>query len=293
MEKAQSAPVRVLLTGSQGFIGRATWDELERQGYEVIDFDLATGKSLTDPSCYHGLEYEAVIHLAAISSTPWAAHDPQKAFDYNVYGTWLLMKDAVAKGVNRFVYASSSRVLDNMWDNAYVTSKALEEEVAWFFLDHMKVMGLRYTSVYGPEGFHRHWTLNILLQIIKASLEGTEIDIYGDGLQLRNFVHVEDVARANVAAICALSSPESPSDFCDVGGNFTVSLKGAIDMVERITGKKINASYTGQYPSDYMMKQEADLGRTYKLIGHQPIKDLYEGISECVRLYLQADSMSE
>ncbi|MBI4283995.1 MAG: NAD-dependent epimerase/dehydratase family protein [Chloroflexi bacterium] len=281
MAKARSKPVRVLVTGSEGFVGKPTIKILEAKGgYKVIPFDFKLGKTLTTPSHLKALEYDAVIHLAAVSSTPWAESNPDAAFSTNIYGTYNLLLDSLDKKVSRFVYASSSRILSPTLSNPYIISKLLQEQVTGLFSKELSIVGLRYASIYGPEGFARKHSMNVLNQIIKAALDNTTVRIFGDGSQTRDFVFVDDVAMANVKALEA-----DTQGIFEIGTGKQTRLLDAVKAVDEITGRKVNVTYGDAYPNDYMHEQRANREATEEGIGFQAQVDLYEGIKRCVQSY--------
>lgn len=280
MERARFGPARVLLTGSEGFIGQETQKELQANDHQIIPFDLKLGLDLRNTEDLKPLDYDAVIHLAAVSSTPWANASPDMAFSVNHYGTYNLLVDCLRKGVKRVVFASSSRVIDLPLQNAYVVSKKSEEDLVKLFAPEIFTVGLRYTSVYGSTGFERHHSLNVLNQIVKAAMDGTQMDIYGDGSQWRDFVNVNDVARANVLALGS-ASPGA----VDIGCGRSFQLSQIIRLVESIIGRKINVNYTGDYPPDYMHRQEGNLYLAGEMFDYQPQVNLEQGIIECVQSY--------
>jgi len=280
MEKARSGLDKVLVTGSEGFIGRATVKALGN-GYEVIPFDAKLGQDITALSPLDEMEqYDSVIHLAAVSSTNWARVNPKGTFTTNVYGTYLLLLKSLERRVKHFVYASSYRVFNPHVSNPYIVSKMLEENIVNMFKDKLSTIGLRYTCVYGPEGFNKPHAMNVLNQIIKAALDGTKIDIVGDGSQTRDFVFVEDVAWCNR---CALES--GVQGVFDVGTGFQTRMNDAIRLVEEITGKKVKVNYTRECPEDYMRWQQAQYHDLFRCP-----TSLEKGIEECVRSYLQVGS---
>lgn len=287
----KSEQVRVLLTGSAGFIGHETGRVLKEEGYIVVPFDLFHDQDLGQPEDLELLQYDAVIHLAAVSSTPWAREKPAEAFWVNVQGTYNLMMDAYRKGVKRVVVASSSRILDlpgRCFDNPYVVTKYLEEQVCKMFIGKMVIQALRYTSVYGPTGFQRTHSLNILNQIVKAAMEGSQVKIFGDGSQKRDFVHVNDVARANVLALQATENmPAEPIPYqsspVDIGSGQSYSLVEIIKKVGDISDRNLNVLFTGEYPDDYMMLQKANVEQAYHRFGYFPRNTIEGGIKECMQ----------
>jgi len=277
--------MKVLVTGSEGFIGKATCRLLKERGYEVVPFDLKLGQDITTLSHLRKVEQcDSVIHLAAVSSTNWAIANPKEAFSTNVFGTYLLLSECLRRGIKNFVYASSYRVVDPHASNPYIVSKTLEEVVTNMFKNSysFSVIGLRYTCVYGPEGFSKQYAMNILNQIIEASLTGKVIDIVGDGSQTRDFVFVDDVAWCNRQAF-----ESGIQGIYDVGTGHQTKINDVIELVEEITGKEVKVNYTRDYPEDYMRRQQA---QTYLSLFHCPTP-LREGINQCKQSYLRVGSI--
>jgi len=152
----------------------------------------------------------------------------------------------------------------------------LEEAIVDMFRARFSTVGLRYTCVYGPEGFKKPYAMNILNQIIKATLDGEVIDIVGDGSQTRDFVFVDDIARCNVRAL-----ESGIQGIYDVGTGQQHEINYVIKLVGEITGKKVKVNYTKEYPEDYMRWQQAQCHILF-----QCPMTLHEGIERCVKAYL-------
>jgi UDP-glucose 4-epimerase len=284
MEKVASAPgKRVLLTGSAGFIGKVTAECLTRNGYTVVPFDIMNAdiEDIRNPKYLEPLKYDSVIHLAAVSSTPWARHNPQHAFDVNGLGTWNVFRDAQKKGVQKIIYASTSRLKQGVTENPYIMSKAMTEAVANEFRRDMVVLGLRFDSVYGPANPLKTHSVNVLNQIIDSAMTGKEVQIFGDGWQERDFIFVEDVAKTLTDSL-ALTQTQG---IREVGSGYGFPLKGVINTVEYITKRKVNVVLTGTYPSDYMMKQKAET--PFLTCQATP---LTEGVLRCMQWYSRPGS---
>lgn len=150
--------MRVLVTGSNGRVGRSVVAELIRQGHSVVGFDLGPAPAemanfrylqgaLEDPAAvdHAAADVEAVIHLGALMS--WAEADAPKVFTSNVTGTFTLLEAVARKGLKRFVFGSSGEVypenrpvflpLDEHHptqpNTAYGMSKLLGEDMVWFY----------------------------------------------------------------------------------------------------------------------------------------------------------------
>ena len=268
--------MKVLLTGSEGFIGKPTTEALINKNHGVVKLDSHLDHDITTVSVIP--KVDGVIHLAAISSTPWANESAKKAFEVNIYGTYNLL--LLAKECKKFVYASSSRILYPTLSNSYIVSKILQNDIAELFKDKVTTVGLLYTSVYGKGGENRFKSINILNQIIDAAMTGDEVVIYGDGEQKRDFIFNEDVALANVKALdCERSA------LFNIGSGQSISLNDAIKIVEYISGKKVKKSYTGKYSEDYMMKQVVNVSSAEMAFGFRAPTSLKVGIEKCLEEY--------
>lgn len=267
--------MKILLTGSEGFIGKPTARLAEENNHSLVKLDTGIGFDITTICVVP--KAEAIIHLAAVSSTPWANESAKRAFEVNVFGTYNLLAKSKAK---TFVYASSSRILYPVLSNSYIVSKMLQNEVVNLFEDKLKTVGLLYTSVYGVGGQFRFKSINILNQIIDAAMTGDEVVIYGNGEQLRDFIFNEDVALANIKAI-----ESKASGLYNIGYGCSISLNNVIKLVEQISGKPVKRKYTGEYSEDYMMKQVVNVSEAQKDFGFIAPTNLEIGIQRCIAEY--------
>lgn len=224
--------MRVIVTGGCGFIGSHVVDLLITQGYEVMVIDnLSTGKSenlnekaiavkgnLLDfdgigvtYSEFINFKPEAVLHIAAQASITVSEQAPAVDLRINAEGTLRILIAAFQLGVRRFVFASTSAVYQDsakkkLSENSklepaspYGISKlAAEQYVRWIFPNTSVI--LRLGNVYGPRqvpiGDNQ-----LIARMINHIKNHDPFYIFGDGKQERDFVYVEDAARAFLAGI--------------------------------------------------------------------------------------------
>jgi len=230
-------PQRILVTGGAGFIGSHTVDLLLQEGKEVVVLDnLSSGKienlNLQHPNLefIEGdvLEYpflvdllagcDAILHLAAIVSVPQSIENPIFTFQVNTQGC-LHALQAVYKTKHpiRLVYASSASVYGNLAElpcrddvplprlpqSPYALQKIQAEDYADLYarLFGVKSLGLRYFNVYGSRQDPTSPYSGVISLFLDAYKNDSELIIFGDGQQSRDFIHVADVAKANVLAL--------------------------------------------------------------------------------------------
>ena len=306
--------MRVLVTGSAGFIGGATGVELEAGGHEVVRVDAllpqAHGPEVDAPGTHvrdvrkagqwvdllQGVD--AVCHLAAVVGAGVRVGDLPVYASHNDLGTAELLVAMSLAGVDRVVLASSMVVYGEgryscathgvqlpgprarehldagdfenrcprcrgrlTWQlveeharldprSAYAASKVAQEHYAsaWARQAGAAAIALRYHNVYGP-GMPRDTPYSGVAAMFRSSLErGEPPQVYEDGGQMRDFVHVGDVARANVAALTAvLETPSGGYRSYNVCSGTPVSILRVAELVARGAGAGPSPEVTGRY----------------------------------------------
>ncbi|KQW42974.1 NAD-dependent dehydratase [Nocardioides sp. Root1257] len=306
--------MKVLLTGSAGFIGTAIGAALEADGHEVVRVDLmlpmAHG-SATPPDGTHQLDVrradewthlfdgvDAVCHQAAVVGAGVKVGDLPDYAGHNDLGTAVLLAAMHDAGVRRLVLASSMVVygegrytcaehgdqtpppravaaleggdFENHcpvcggvlgWSlvdetarldprSSYAASKVAQEHYAsaWVRQADASAVALRYHNVYGP-GMPRNTPYSGVAAMFRSSLErGEAPQVYEDGGQMRDFVHVADVARANVAALSSVvAAGPGRYDAYNVASGEPVPILGVAEMVGAGTASGVAPEVTGGY----------------------------------------------
>jgi len=222
---------RVLLTGSDGYIGSVMGPMMLARGYEVVGLDTGfyregllfhdgsarapalINKDLRSAELADLESFDAVVHLAELSNDPLGEHDPEVTYEINHKGSIHLAQLAKAAGVSRFVYASSCSVYgvaEGVVDEssqvnpltAYARCKTLvERDLRRLADDRFSPVFLRNATAYGASTRMR---FDIVLNNL-AGLAWTtkEIALTSDGSPWRPLVHIRDISRAVMLALDA------------------------------------------------------------------------------------------
>ena len=246
---SQTKPERILVTGGSGFLGSHVADELVKQGQEVVVLDLEPPASgdrsfiLADIRDAHAVNNamigcDAVFHCAAIA-------DLDRALEVNVLGTLTALEAAGAAGVQRFMFASSVYVFSNGGSMYRTTKQAAERLVE----DFSPVLGLRSTilrfgSLYGPRADPQ----NAILRLVTQAVNERKIDFWGDGTEIREYVHITDAASLAVTAL----DPKYAEESLHITGRERVSTLELLQMIDEILGggieiKLCNEPFEGRY----------------------------------------------
>lgn len=305
---------KCLVTGGAGFIGSHIAETLVKRGDEVrVLDDLSTGKmenlaaiagefeflegDIRDlETCRRAVEGVAtVFHEAALASVARSVEDPLLANAVNVTGTLNLLVAARDAGVGSFVLASSSAVYgddetmpkvegrEGRPVSPYGASKLFDEKYAQAFhaLHGLNAVSLRYFNVFGPrQDPHSEYSAVIPLFITKV-LRGERPTIFGDGEQSRDFIHVEDVVRANIAAAgSAAAAGEALNVACGAG----TTVNALLAAVNDVLGAKAEARYAPPRPGD-ILHSTADIGKALRLLGFAPSLSFIEGLKSTIGWY--------
>lgn len=267
---------RIMVVGGAGLIGSHVVDELVKTDVaEIIVYDnFFRGRrdnlreAMKDPrvTIYpHGGDVlhsdilgkamegvHGVVHLAAL----WLlqCHEyPRSAFDVNIRGTFNVIEAAIANGVERVVYSSSASVYGDALElpmteshpynnfTFYGATKIAGEHMFKSLGDRygLSWAGLRYMNVYGPRQDYKGAYIAVMMKILDRLDQGLPPVVYGDGSQQYDFIHVTDVARANVAALRAGATGEN----YNVGRGIGTSIREITELLIRLSGSDAQIKY--------------------------------------------------
>lgn len=217
--------MKIMVTGSAGFIGSHLVDRLNLLGHDVIpvdDFSSGTNKHSNTitytfgdglMSWWDGYAVDVVFHLAAWGSVPRSFIKPGAYIRNNVMGTFEAIEVAKKLGAKKFIFASSSSVYGDDPEyikvvgnegrclSPYASSKRMGEDLVrqlW----SMELFNLRFFNVYGPRQRHDHQYAAVIPKWIHQIKAEKKITANGDpNLIMRDFTYVDDVVDALIACL--------------------------------------------------------------------------------------------
>ena len=222
---------KVVLTGSRGYVGTATRELLEDSGYEVIEIDKKIGRNTIYLFSYlFGQDPVSIIHLSALKSIPESKKKPWLYYFNNILST---LSTAIVSRVSSIpvVFASSASVYSPF--NAYARGKIWEERLLGLICPSVAV--LRYFNIAGKTATVNDYGSTNIFEIIRRD---PKIQI-NSITSTRDYVHVLDIARANVMAMEHLQNNNSFTT--DI---FTGEARTLMDVVEEYKINGLTIDYT-------------------------------------------------
>ena len=260
---------RVLVTGGSGFIGRHVVAALSADGADVRvidlqphpnpDVDIVQGDLIdadVRAAAFQG-GFDYVVHLAAVTSVLRSIEQPDLTYRTNVAATARMLEDARKAGVKSLVFASTNAVTGPMEAPAivetarmrpltpYGATKAAGEMLMWAYTGvyGMRCAYMRLTNVYGPGMQAKD---SIVARLMRCIRLGTTFEIYGDGTQVRDYVHAHDVV---AAAKLALTSEhwEGPTV---IGTGHSLSVLEVVEVVRNVSGATLDVRHGPAKPGE-------------------------------------------
>ena len=298
--------MKYAVTGGAGFIGSHLVKNLVGHGNELIVIDnLNTGKKKNiekfsgkidffevDIRDFNAIEdilknVDGIFHEAALASVQDSFRIPDEFFDVNVKGTENIFKIGKKLGI-KIVYASSSSVYGNPIQvpikesddknpfNPYAKTKLEDDELAEKYARNgLKVIGLRYFNVFGP-GQSKEYA-GVIKLFLERIQQGLPPLINGDGLQVRDFVYVNDVVNANMLAM----ESNIDSEFFNIGTNSVVSVLDLATMIIKFSGLKLKPIHRPPVPGDVKATQ-ADITKAKMMLKWKPTTSLKDWLKSAV-----------
>ncbi len=306
--------MRILISGGAGFIGSHVADACLEAGHRVAVVDsLRTGRRENIPAAaaFHSLDLfspelaevfrtfrpEVVCHHAAQVQVGYSLEHPEEDATQNLLSSVRLLEHCRAAGVRKVLYASTVGVYgepqtlpvseDHPVDplSPYAASKhAVEHYLRLYRVNWgLDYTVLRYANVYGPRQ-DPHGEAGVVAIFTRRLLAGESAVIHGAGEQTRDFVHVEDVARANL-----LSLERGSAAVLNVGTGVETSVTRLYALLAELTGSAAAALH-GPAKAGEIFRIRLDCRHAEKSLGWRATVPLAEGLRRTVEFFRrQAD----
>ena len=284
--------MRIAVFGGAGFLGSHVADGLSEAGHQVVVFDAkqspylrsdqqgVVGDILNADQVSAAMKAcDVVYNFAGIADIEEANARPLDTVRINILGNLILLEAARHEKVKRFVFASSLYI----YSDAGAFYRSTKQACELFIDNYRQAYGLPYTilrfgSLYGDRADQRNWIHRILQE---AVTEGRIIR-YGNGEEIREYIHVRDAARYSIAVL----SSKYENQHVIISGQQAIKVKDLLTMVKEMMGGKIAVEYRS--PADSRSPFESKLHYevtpysfspkiAHKVVGHDYL-DLGQGL---------------
>ena len=302
--------MKFLVTGGAGFIGKHLIVELLRDDHNITIFDNFSSSSKND--VVHLLEngvnlvtgdildydlllksmsnYDFVIHLAAQTSVSRSITDPKTTADIIVDGTVNVLKSCVKTNVKNLIFSSSAAVYGNsintlLSENAqlsplssYGASKLVAEYnlLAFSKLFGLNCISLRLFNVYGNG---QSSEAGVIRKFLKNISKDAPIEIFGDGVQSRDFVYVSDVIQAFYCAIRNIEAKRG--EVYNIGSGKATSINELASLLISSKGKDLQLIHKPALEGE-IKDSKADISLAENDIGYSPQMSLSDGLASLI-----------
>ena len=289
-----ASKLKVLVTGASGMVGRNLLDYLEENGVDVIPTDLSgweTSGNLLDAefvfSRLAALDFDAVVHLAAITEIKKTVEDPRLCFEVNCFGTLNMLELAAKKKVSRFILASSANVFGAPKMNPVTEESPFDPRVPY---DYSKVVCENLATSYRvtkhlPVSITRSWLLfgehdqptRATIRFIKSCLKNDPLTLFNHGRDTTSPSHALNYAKL---VLTILQRPEAVGQAFNFGGERAVSVRELADTVKKLTG---SSSELVLAPPRTELEKDPQISypsveKAKRLIGYKPELTLEQGL---------------
>lgn len=305
--------MKVLVTGGAGFIGHHIALHLDREGFEVSVLDslqranplaitrlresgipLIVGDVRTFQE-YGG--FDIVVHAAALVNVEESIRNPLEYYDVNIMGTARVGYEC-SKNKIRLIYLSSAAVYGEPVKtpvserdpvnplSPYGLSKLVGEQILGNYsrIYGLKHVSLRLFNVYGP-GQNPSYA-GVISRFLTNAIEGKSLEIYGDGFQTRDFIHVEDVARVVEKFI---SQDIFDDEVYNVGTGIGTRIMDLARMIIEISGRSVDIVFKSARAGE-VRHSVADVSKLRERISFTPTS-LKDGVSKLLQIILGSKAL--
>jgi len=298
--------MKFAVTGGAGFVGNNIVKLLVSKGHNVVVIDnLHTGKKenleeVIEKIEFHNIDIrdflklelilknvDGIFHEAALTIVQESFQKEKEYFDVNVKGTENIFKIA-KKYKKKVVYASSSSIYGDTKEipikenferkpiNPYGQTKLEDEFLAEKYTkEGVSIIGLRYFNIFGKGQTGSY--AGVITQFIRKLKENKSPIIFGDGSQIRDFIHVSDIAKANLSAMLS----EINTGFFNVGTGVPIKIKDLAKIMIKIYEKDFEPIFQNALEGD-VKRSQSNTELTKKMINWKSEIELEVGLKSFI-----------
>ena len=260
---------------------------------EFIEGDIRNNELLE--KCIAGTDY--VFHMAALRINA-CAESPQDGFEVMLQATFNIANLCLKHKVKKIIYSSTASVYglaqhfptpetDNPYNNQtfYGGAKIWGEQLfrSYKFMHNMDYVALRYFNVYGSRMDTDGKYTEVMIKWLDCIRDNKQPAIYGDGTDSMDFVHVKDIAHANVLALISDVTDEA----FNVGDQIETSLSDLLNVLLKVNKSQLKPIFKEANSINPVRRRLADISKASKLLGYKPAITLEKGLKELTDWYFE------
>jgi UDP-glucose 4-epimerase len=260
---------------------------------EFIEGDIRNNELLE--KCITGTDY--VFHMAALRINACAA-SPQDGFEVMLQATFNIANLCVKHKVKKVIYSSTASVYglaenfptpetDNPYNNQtfYGGAKVWGEQLfrSYKFMYGLDYVALRYFNVYGQRMDTDGKYTEVMIKWLDCIRDNKQPAIFGDGTDSMDFVHVTDIAHANVLALLSDVTDEA----FNVGDQIETSLSDLLNALLKVNRSQLKPIFKEANSINPVSRRLADISKASKLLGYKPAITLEKGLKELTDWYFE------
>ncbi len=282
--------MKIVITGSEGFLGRVICHKLSRKDFQIIKLDKKLNYDLTKPASLSGIsDFDVLIHLASLSFVPDSFENPSSFYHTNITST-LNAIDLCRKFSAKFIFISSYLYGNPEYlpidekhplkpHNPYAQSKIISENIC---MAYFRDFGVQYTifrpfNIFGPGQNHNFLIPQIIQQASRKKI------ILKDPNPKRDFIFVDDVADAVIRSI--KHEPSNQRIF-NLGYGKSISVNEIANLIQKYCDYNLNITYTHESRKNEVMDTVANIEKARELLDWYPKISVDHGLKTIVEKYL-------
>jgi UDP-glucose 4-epimerase len=243
-------------------------------------------------------DFDTVFHLASLIQAGESVEKPQTYIDYNINGTLSVLEAMRHSQVKNFIFSSSAAIYGEpqrvpiqeddrtLPINPYGMTKLAMEGLLSSYVDAHDFTGvaLRYFNLYGPEEHHQPET-HAIPRFIDQIYHGQEVTIWGDGSHQRDFVYIDDIVRAHLAALDLIQAQPQQYHYLNLSNQNPASVAEVVELIAELMDKQAKIKHYPPRPGDPQVLV-ADASKAQQVLAWEAEVDLRQGLEQTIAYFV-------